>query len=96
MTVTSTSKDSSIRDLASLQPTARGLSLGAGIAIVGVCLASVALVAFFCLLNYTTILVDNSAAREKTDGSTWFFILMVTLSPGYAGYFLCSKIINKG
>ena len=81
-------------------PSPTPISNGSGIAITGVCVASFLLVAFLLTLNYTDLLVVNSANRAAAaDNPNAFigemFLLAVTFSPMIFSYRVCAKIIDK-
>lgn len=76
------------------------ISTGVGIAITGVCVASLLLLAFLLTLNYTDIFVSNSTTRvASADNPNRFigemFILAITFSPMIFSYKLCAMIIDK-
>lgn len=92
---TSTSNETSTRTTDRAPQSSRGLSLGSGVAVVGICLVAAMMVAFLCILNYTDILVSSPADRKETTFEVWLIVLAVTLLPGYAGYRLCKQVIEK-
>lgn len=74
------------------------LSVGAAIAIVGVCLIAAFMVAFFCVLNFTDILVNNTAIRQEYPNESGYgglVVIGITLLPGFAAYWLSKSIIRK-
>lgn len=76
------------------------LSAGTAIALIGICLIGAAMVVFFCIFNYTDILVDNTVLMQEVSvkPSVWdrLWVLFLTFLPGLAAYWLCRFILNKG
>jgi hypothetical protein len=95
MTLESSSKKSLHDEPA--KPGPAQLSLGAGMAIVGVCLVAALLIVFLCILVFTDLLVGDTgtASDYKPSGFDLLFVLAFTLSPGVVAYWICKMILNK-
>jgi hypothetical protein len=82
------------------EPKLTSMSIGNGVAITGISVASFLLLAFLLILNYTDLLVANNVNRTASADNLnafvgEFFILAITFSPMVFSYKLCAKIIDK-
>lgn len=80
--------------------TSSPVSIGAGVALTGICATSFLLVAFLTVFNYTDLLVANSGASSTSTNSldalmAELILLAITFSPMIVSYKLCAMIIDK-